>query len=159
MHRTLIIRREYLHFIPKYSRYEKRHKNLAAHVSPAFRVEEGDTVTVGQCRPLSKTVGQPRMTAFTILTEIRSSSTCLRLIRKEAKLSKDSPSFSAIQGQEGKVWKLLPIGVCIGIRILGNADRLCYFDESRNRIFYSSIKRVVHRHARSKSWLSNSPKR
>lgn len=56
MHRTLIIRREYLHFIPKYARYEKRHANLAAHVSPAFRVEEGDTVTVGQCRPLSKTV-------------------------------------------------------------------------------------------------------
>lgn len=59
MHRTLIIRREYLHFIKKYSRYEKRHKNLAAHVSPAFRVEEGDQVTVGQCRPLSKTVRQP----------------------------------------------------------------------------------------------------
>ena len=56
MHRTLIVRREYLHFIPKYARYEKRHSNLAAHVSPAFRVEEGDTVTVGQCRPLSKTV-------------------------------------------------------------------------------------------------------
>lgn len=59
MHRTLIIRREYLHFVPKYSRYEKRHKNLAAHVSPAFRVEEGDQVTVGQCRPLSKTVRAP----------------------------------------------------------------------------------------------------
>jgi small subunit ribosomal protein S11e len=59
MHRTLIIRREYLHFIPKYARYEKRHKNLAAHVSPAFRVEEGDQVTVGQCRPLSKTVSLP----------------------------------------------------------------------------------------------------
>jgi small subunit ribosomal protein S11e len=56
MHRTLIIRREYLHFVPKYARYEKRHQNLAAHVSPAFRVEEGDQVTVGQCRPLSKTV-------------------------------------------------------------------------------------------------------
>ncbi|KAH0494958.1 hypothetical protein TgHK011_008536 [Trichoderma gracile] len=56
MHRTVIIRREYLHYIPKYSRYEKRHKNLAAHVSPAFRVEEGDQVTVGQCRPLSKTI-------------------------------------------------------------------------------------------------------
>lgn len=56
MHRTLIIRREYLHYVPKYDRYEKRHKNLAAHVSPAFRVEEGDQVTVGQCRPLSKTV-------------------------------------------------------------------------------------------------------
>ncbi|KAF2019426.1 40S ribosomal protein S11 [Aaosphaeria arxii CBS 175.79] len=56
MHRTLIIRREYLHFVRKYSRYEKRHKNLAAHVSPAFRVEPGDQVVVGQCRPLSKTV-------------------------------------------------------------------------------------------------------
>merc|ERR1712166_826840 len=56
MHRTLIIRREYLHYIPKYNRYEKRHNNLAAHVSPAFRVSEGDQVTVGQCRPLSKTV-------------------------------------------------------------------------------------------------------
>lgn len=56
MHRTIIIRREYLHYIPKYNRYEKRHKNLAAHVSPAFRVQEGDVVTVGQCRPLSKTV-------------------------------------------------------------------------------------------------------
>ena len=56
MHRTIVIRREYLHFIPKYDRYEKRHKNLAAHVSPAFRVELGDVVTVGQCRPLSKTV-------------------------------------------------------------------------------------------------------
>ncbi|KEZ42227.1 hypothetical protein SAPIO_CDS6080 [Scedosporium apiospermum] len=56
MHRTVIVRREYLHFIKKYSRYEKRHKNLAVHVSPCFRVEEGDQVTVGQCRPLSKTV-------------------------------------------------------------------------------------------------------
>jgi len=56
MHRTLIFRRDYLKFVPKYARYEKRHKNVAAHVSPAFRVEEGDIVTVGQCRPLSKTV-------------------------------------------------------------------------------------------------------
>ncbi|KAG8902268.1 ribosomal 40S subunit protein S11A [Tulasnella sp. 403] len=56
MQRTIIIRRDYLHYVPKYHRYEKRHKNLAAHVSPAFRVEIGDLVTVGQCRPLSKTI-------------------------------------------------------------------------------------------------------
>merc|ERR1712046_382219 len=56
MKRTLVIRRDYLHYITKYQRYEKRHKNLAAHVSPCFRVKEGDTVVVGQCRPLSKTV-------------------------------------------------------------------------------------------------------
>merc|ERR1712080_388467 len=44
-------------FIKKYQRYEKRHKTLAAHMSPCFRdVQLGDLVTVGQCRPLSKTV-------------------------------------------------------------------------------------------------------
>lgn len=48
--------RDYLHYVKKYNRYEKRHKNLAAHVSPCFRIKEGDVVTVGQCRPLSKTV-------------------------------------------------------------------------------------------------------
>ncbi|KAJ3074895.1 30S ribosomal protein S11, chloroplastic, partial [Rhizoclosmatium hyalinum] len=57
MKRTIVIRREYLHYIPKYNRYEKRHKNLSAHLSPAFiGVEAGDLVTVGQCRPISKTV-------------------------------------------------------------------------------------------------------
>jgi small subunit ribosomal protein S11e len=56
MKRTIIIRRDYLHYIKKYNRYEKRHSNLAAHLSPAFRVKEGDSVTVGECRPLSKTV-------------------------------------------------------------------------------------------------------
>ncbi len=51
MKRTIIIRREYLHYIPKYNRYEKRHKNLAAHCSPCFvGVSAGDVVTVGQCR-------------------------------------------------------------------------------------------------------------
>merc|ERR1711913_142009 len=56
MKNTIVIRRQYLNFITKYQRYEKRHKNLAAHMSPAFRCKEGDTVVVGQCRPLSKTV-------------------------------------------------------------------------------------------------------
>ncbi|TXG60832.1 hypothetical protein EZV62_012195 [Acer yangbiense] len=36
--------------------YEKRHSNIPAHVSPCFRVKEGDHITIGQCRPLSKTV-------------------------------------------------------------------------------------------------------
>ena len=57
MKRTIIVRRDYLHYITKYRRFEKRHKNIAAHCSPAFEgVKEGDIVTVGQCRPLSKTV-------------------------------------------------------------------------------------------------------
>ena len=48
--RTVVIRRDYLHYIKKYNRYEKRHKNLSAHVSPALTVKEGDMVVVGQCR-------------------------------------------------------------------------------------------------------------
>lgn len=56
MKRTLIMRMDYLHYIQKYQRYEKRHTNIAAHISPCFRCFEGDTVVVGQCRPLSKTV-------------------------------------------------------------------------------------------------------
>jgi small subunit ribosomal protein S11e len=50
MKRTVVIRRNYLHYIQKYKRYEKRHSNFAAHCSPALDVKEGDTVTVGECR-------------------------------------------------------------------------------------------------------------
>lgn len=56
MKNTVIVRRDSLHYIRKYNRYEKRHANTAAHCSPAFLIKEGDTVTIGECRPLSKTV-------------------------------------------------------------------------------------------------------
>jgi len=56
MKRTLVVRRDYLHYIRKYNRFEKRHSKTSAHVSPAFLVREGDQVTIGECRPLSKTV-------------------------------------------------------------------------------------------------------
>merc|ERR1712014_93621 len=56
MKRTIIIRRNYLHYIKKFNRFEKRHSNMAVHCSPCFEPKEGDIVTVGQCRPLSKTV-------------------------------------------------------------------------------------------------------
>lgn len=36
MKRTIVIRRDYLHYIKKYNRFEKRHKTLSAHSSPAF---------------------------------------------------------------------------------------------------------------------------
>lgn len=56
MQRTIVIRRDYLHYLKKYNRFEKRHKTLSVHCSPAFRIKVGDVVTVGQCRPLSKTI-------------------------------------------------------------------------------------------------------
>jgi small subunit ribosomal protein S11e len=57
MKRTIVVRRDYLHYVPKYNRYEKRHKNFTAHLSPCFiGCEIGDFVVCGECRPLSKTV-------------------------------------------------------------------------------------------------------
>ena len=57
MKRTIIVRRDYLQYVTKYRRFEKRHKNVAVHVSPCFiNVREGDVVTIGQVRPLAKTV-------------------------------------------------------------------------------------------------------
>ncbi|KAF5398329.1 hypothetical protein P879_04754 [Paragonimus westermani] len=57
MTRTIVVRRDYLKYVKKYNRYEKRHKNISVHLSPCFRdVNVGDTVTIGECRPLSKTV-------------------------------------------------------------------------------------------------------
>merc|ERR1712028_15807 len=56
MKNTITLRRDYLHYISKYRRYEKRHKMISAHCSPCFDARPGDMVMVGQCRPLSKTV-------------------------------------------------------------------------------------------------------
>jgi small subunit ribosomal protein S11e len=57
MKRTLVVRRDFLQYFAKYRRFAKKHKNMSVHCSPAFtNVGEGDIVTVGQCRPLAKTV-------------------------------------------------------------------------------------------------------
>ena len=57
MKRTVVVRRDYLQYVSKYRRFEKRHKNMSVHCSPCFKnVGEGDVVTIGQCRPLAKTV-------------------------------------------------------------------------------------------------------
>jgi len=47
MTRTIVIRRDYLHYVRKYKRFEKRHRNIPVHCSPAFSVKEGDIVIVG----------------------------------------------------------------------------------------------------------------
>ena len=65
MKNTVIIRKDYLHYIKKYNRFEKRHKNTPVHVSPAFRLKQGDEILAGQCRPISKTV------RFNVLKVIR----------------------------------------------------------------------------------------
>uniref|UniRef100_A0A0L8G1G3 PiggyBac transposable element-derived protein domain-containing protein n=1 Tax=Octopus bimaculoides TaxID=37653 RepID=A0A0L8G1G3_OCTBM len=36
---TIVVRRDYLHFVKKYNRSEKRHKNVTVYMSPCFKVE------------------------------------------------------------------------------------------------------------------------
>lgn len=56
MTRTVIVRREYLHYVRKYKRYEHRRSNIPAHLPSCMDVKEGDKVRIAECRPLSKTV-------------------------------------------------------------------------------------------------------
>ncbi|XP_031194554.1 40S ribosomal protein S11-like [Mastomys coucha] len=57
MQRTTVIHRDCLHYIQNYNCFGKCHKDMSVHPSPCFRdVQSRDIVTVGECRPLSKTV-------------------------------------------------------------------------------------------------------
>jgi small subunit ribosomal protein S11e len=49
---TIIIRHNFLHYIKKYRRFEKRQHNVAVHCSPALK--EGDIAISGQDRSLQR---------------------------------------------------------------------------------------------------------
>jgi small subunit ribosomal protein S17 len=52
--KTVIVEREYTHFIPKYERYERRHSRIAAYNPECINAKEGNVVTIAECRPVSK---------------------------------------------------------------------------------------------------------
>lgn len=56
MQRAVVVRHEYLHYISKYMRYERRRKNIHARLPPCIDVKEGDEVLIGEVRPLAKTI-------------------------------------------------------------------------------------------------------
>lgn len=53
--RTAIVERDYLHYLPKYERYERRRSRIAAHNPECISAKEGDKVKIAECRKLSKT--------------------------------------------------------------------------------------------------------
>ncbi len=53
---TVVIQREYLYRIPKYNRYERRRRNVHAHLPGCIEAQEGDNASIAECRPLTKTV-------------------------------------------------------------------------------------------------------
>jgi small subunit ribosomal protein S17 len=63
---TVVIRRDYVQFVRKYQRYERRNTRLACHLPECLvhEIEVGDLVKVGESRKISKTK------AFIVLAKI-----------------------------------------------------------------------------------------
>lgn len=57
MDKTVIVERDYLSYISKFKRYERRRSRIPSHKPPCIDVKEGDRVTIVESRPISKTVG------------------------------------------------------------------------------------------------------
>lgn len=53
---TISVKKEFMHYVKKYERYEKRTSTYLAHCPPCINLQEGDMVRIAECRPLSKTV-------------------------------------------------------------------------------------------------------
>ena len=56
MDRTVIVRRDFLRYVPKYKRYERRRTHIPAHNPPCVNAVENSLVKIAECRPVSKTV-------------------------------------------------------------------------------------------------------
>lgn len=55
MENTAVVQWGYAEKDEKYERYERRNTKVAAHNPDCIDATEGDTVTIAECRPLSKT--------------------------------------------------------------------------------------------------------
>ena len=56
MHGSLSVKKEFMHFVKKYERYEKRTSTYHAHCPPCMKLKPGDIIRIAECRPLSKSV-------------------------------------------------------------------------------------------------------
>ena len=55
MEKTVVVEREYDVKVPKYDRFMKRRSRVPAHAPDCLDLAVGDTVTIAEGRPLSKT--------------------------------------------------------------------------------------------------------
>lgn len=56
MQNTVVIEREYLRYIEKYERFEKRTRRMNVHAPPCLGLQVGHRVLAMECRSLGKTV-------------------------------------------------------------------------------------------------------
>ena len=55
MQETILVKKEYMRYVPKYERYERRTSTYSAHCPPCMKINVGDKIRIGECRPISKT--------------------------------------------------------------------------------------------------------
>ncbi len=55
VHKTATVEFQRQYYLYKYERYEKRRTRIKAHVPPCLDVEKGNTITIMESRPISKT--------------------------------------------------------------------------------------------------------
>jgi len=53
---SISVTKEFMHYVKKYERFEKRTSSYLAHCPSCMELKEGDKVRIAECRPLSKTV-------------------------------------------------------------------------------------------------------
>jgi small subunit ribosomal protein S17 len=56
MDKTVVVERDYLSYISKFMRYERRRSRIPSHNPPCIGAREGDRVIIAETRPISKTV-------------------------------------------------------------------------------------------------------
>ena len=56
MQNSILVKREFMNYVPKFERYEKRTSKYSAHCPPCIKVDVGDKVRIAECRPLSKNI-------------------------------------------------------------------------------------------------------
>ena len=65
MDKTVVVKREYLHFDPKFVRYARGRGHIPSHNPPCIDAKEGEPVKIAECRPISKTV------SFVVVEKLR----------------------------------------------------------------------------------------
>ena len=56
MNKTVVVERQFMKYMNKYERYEKRSSRYPAHAPACLGIKAGARVRIAECRPLSKTV-------------------------------------------------------------------------------------------------------
>jgi small subunit ribosomal protein S17 len=56
MQHSILVKKEFMHYVKKFERYEKRSSTFSVHCPPCIKVAVGDKIKIAECKPLSKNV-------------------------------------------------------------------------------------------------------